>query len=191
MKYLGQRSLSKMLQVALTVVYRIAEAAVVVIVLAIGLRLVSAKLPAPTRLQVQTPNLVITLSAPLQSGAGRIWFLLMLGTVTLPLMLTLLYVVRLLRQIFATLVEDRPFLAENAGRVRRIGVAILVLAFVQWVGELLSGTYIARHVHLEGVSFMVRLNPDLTMIFFGFLVLILAEVFRRGAQLQEDNDLTV
>lgn len=191
MRYLGQKSLSRILLVALTVAYHVLRVAIIIVCLAIVASLFGLRLPAATGLQVQTPSLVITFPVPPESAAVQTWFRLMLGTVALPAIVTLFYVVRLLRQIFRTLVEDHPFLAENASRVQRIGVALLVLTLVQWVGGILAGSYIAGNVQLPGVTMMVRLNPDLTMACFGILVLILAEVFRRGAQLQEDQDLTV
>lgn len=90
-----------------------------------------------------------------------------------------------------TLAEGVVFAPENTSRIRGIGVAILVLAAVQWAGGIAAGRFIAQQVHLAGVEVAARLGPDLTTIFFGLLVIVLAEAFRLGTQLQEEQDLTI
>lgn len=97
-----------------------------------------------------------------------------------------------LRKILDTLRAEAPFAPENARRIRTMGILIIAGTVVK--SFLLSGVgfLIMQNVAIDGVHVGVRLgSPDLAGILTGFLVLILAEVFRYGAELQEDRNLTV
>lgn len=198
MRYMGKKSLSRVLQIALAAAWYGAIAAIAVAVfLVVRAAFWGGSLPPPSGIQVNGAGLSLLFQGPVGQGINRTWVLLMLGTVFLPAWVTVLYVIGQLRRIMASLVAERPFLAENAGRVRRIGIAALVLALVQWVGNMVAGTFVVTQIsplesfRASGAEARVTANPDMTLVFFGVLILILAEVFRRGAQLQEDSDLTV
>lgn len=198
MRYMGKKSLSRVLQIALAAVWYGAIGAIAVaVVLVVRAAFWGGTLPPPNSIQISGSGLSVLFRGPGLHVISRTWTLIMLGTVFLPWTLTLLYVVGQLRQVMASLVAERPFLAENAGRIRRIGIAVLVLALVRWVANFVMGAFVATQLHMlqaaqmPGTEARVNASPDMTLIFFGILILILAEVFRRGAELQDDHDLTV
>jgi hypothetical protein len=97
----------------------------------------------------------------------------------------LLFIVRGLRRIFLTLIAGDPFRPENVRRLRGVGVGLgalaalysLVPATDQWLWPGLFPTS--------------RLAVDLTPWFSVVVVFVLAEVFREGARLRREAELTI
>ena len=89
-----------------------------------------------------------------------------------------------LRRVFATLIEGRPFHPRNAERLRVIGLGLIVL---QLAGYLLPMLVEPVFPGARGR----RTDPDLSAWFAVLVVFVLAEVFREGARLQAEAELTV
>lgn len=96
-----------------------------------------------------------------------------------------------LRKVVFSLRDERPFAAANAARIRRIAYAVLAGELVRAAFTIGSNIYIARHFEAEGMSFDVRVNMSITTIVAGLIIFVLAEVFRAGARLEEEQSLTV
>ena len=89
-----------------------------------------------------------------------------------------------LRRVFATLTLGDPFHPENVVRLRVIGLALIALEFL---GVLLK---MALAFAFPGRSAM-GLSLNLTAWFAILVVFVLAEVFREGARLRRDAELTI
>lgn len=96
----------------------------------------------------------------------------------------LLAIVGRLRRVFATLTAGDPFDPENVRRLRLIGF-------------VLGGMEIARYVFrliFEAVAPGANVSEDglnLTAWFAVLVVFVLAEVFREGARLRREAELTI
>lgn len=90
-----------------------------------------------------------------------------------------------LRRVFATLIEGRPFRPQNAERLRAIGLALIVLQLAGYALPMLLAGVIAAPGHGE------RSDVNLSGWFSILVVFVLAEVFREGARLQAEAELTV
>lgn len=95
------------------------------------------------------------------------------------------------RKIFATLAAGNPFSLENANRMKKIGLLIFGCVAVELVTGTVMGLLIMENVIVPGVRFSVKGGLDLGGIFFGLVMLILGEIFRQGALLQQEQDLTI
>jgi hypothetical protein len=103
----------------------------------------------------------------------------------------IMWVLGQLRAVFGTLRSGQPFVAANATRIRRIAYAVIVgelsRALVAYVGM----HYAMTHFSLQGVRFEARPDVDIIAIMCGLIVLVVAEVFREGTRLDEEQSLTV
>lgn len=95
-----------------------------------------------------------------------------------------LLIVGQLRRIFATLTAGDPFHPDNVGRLRAIGIFLAAL-------ELGSYLYwgVARHIVADAEFDKNGMN--LTSWFSVLVVFVLAEVFREGARLRSEAELTI
>jgi hypothetical protein len=107
-----------------------------------------------------------------------------------------LTVIRQLRQIFASLTSGQPFLISNVRRLRIIGWLVISAMLFNHAWDWAAVTYmqsvltLAGHVPSVPVAFIIdEIHPEL--LFVGAAVLVLAEIFRLGASLQEEQTLTI
>ena len=96
-----------------------------------------------------------------------------------------LYIVARLRRIFTTLTAGDPFQPDNVARLRAIGVSLAALELINYVVNLVS-----RWVFPDQVA-QVRFPVNPTAWFAVLVVFVLAEVFREGARLRREAELTI
>lgn len=101
------------------------------------------------------------------------------------------WIVTELRAVFRTLRAGRPFVPENAGRIRRIAYALLLAEGARIVGSMAGGYYWFSHVHADGLTFLTGPDLNITGLAQALIILVLSEVFRAGTRLDEDQALTV
>jgi len=105
-------------------------------------------------------------------------------------------VLLLLRRIFGTMAGGTPFVRENILRIRWIGWLMIIFGVLSQVVRWGLVLFVHGNVAATGLDVSLQIDqslvqPDMTMVFMGLVVLALAEVFRHGVQLQTDSDLTV
>lgn len=94
-----------------------------------------------------------------------------------------------LQLILGTVKIDKPFTQENSRRLTIIGAALMIGAFVKRIGEVMVAHAIINTLKINELS--VNYSADSSFIIMGFIVLILAGVFKYGSYLQNEYDSTV
>lgn len=97
----------------------------------------------------------------------------------------------LLRQIFRSLAQSNPFVVPNAERLRIIAFLIMLSAVTSFAHDALVNWFLKENFFLPGSGIRAHLTIDLKTLFAGLIVLTIAEIFRIGARLKEEQDLTV
>jgi hypothetical protein len=93
-------------------------------------------------------------------------------------------VVTRLRAIFKTLIAGDPFQPDNAGRLRAIGAALAALELGRYVVAAVTRMAFHGALHIGG-------GISLTTWFAVLVIFVLAEVFREGARLRGEAELTI
>jgi hypothetical protein len=96
----------------------------------------------------------------------------------------ILIIVGALRRIFTTLTSGDPFHPDNVARLRLIGLMLAGLELGRYVFWAVSAWL------LPGVN-RVEPSMSLTAWFSVLVVFVLAEVFREGARLRREAELTI
>ena len=183
---LGRRSLSSGLAIALQV-------ARVILSVTFAVAVVGAAFGIPLSILVATH----VVPAKVLTGTGHN----MLGawTIAVPVLLYgvvfsrgALLIVRRLQSVFASFVANEPFARENATHLRAIWVTLVVIEIARIIAWVLMHALTAIFASATVTFPRVPGDPiDPVRLFLVFVVLVLAEVFRRGTQLREDSQLTV
>lgn len=108
-----------------------------------------------------------------------------------------LYIIYQLRKFLKAVGSGDFFVKDNIARVRKIGFITILLNVVDVAGTLTASRFLTPvsidHVRValfwEGTSNIFQRH--LHGIFMGLVILAIAEIFRFGARLQEDQELTV
>lgn len=102
-----------------------------------------------------------------------------------------LWIVTQLRSIFRSLSRGLPFVEGNARRIRYIGVAVILGETGRAIIVYFWSHYTSLHFTMSGAHFAPSADISLITIVSGLAILVIAEVFREGARLQEDQSLTI
>jgi hypothetical protein len=174
MRALGPGSVSSFLKIILDVVY----AALWIGVAAVTLMVVAALL------FTFNPDLLDDVSLSSGQFASR-WPAVTGGLAAASLyMAGVLLIVGTLRRIFVTLTAGDPFHPDNVRRLRLIGVILAALE---------CGRYAVWAIGAWMLPGAVKAQPNmsLTAWFSVLVVFVLAEVFREGARLRREAELTI
>ncbi len=94
-----------------------------------------------------------------------------------------------LELILSTVKDDKPFASENSRRLTVIGITLMIGAFIIRAGEYMVASSIINTLKLNDMS--ANFSADANMIVIGFVILILAGVFKYGCYLQGEYDSTI
>ena len=93
-----------------------------------------------------------------------------------------LVIVGRLRRIFSTLTAGDPFHPDNVRRLRVIALVLALIEINDYLGVALDRFVLGAKAHFD-------LNP--TAWFAVLVIVVLSEVFREGARLRRDAELTI
>lgn len=138
-------------------------------------------------------------AARIVHGVGAVRFqqlpwpdLAVLLTSSMLRLLLALPVLQQLRRLLGALSVGRPFVRENADRLRKLGWAVILVELALSALRMAEGLYVAWQFERPGLELWpFRLDVPVSGLFAGVVLLVVAEAFRRGAQLEEDQALTV
>jgi hypothetical protein len=175
MRALGRGSVSSFLKRVLDVVY---------LILWGGLAVVGLLLLAALVLSVEG-DLLARLAKDGGGAAAPRTTVLVSGLAAAGLYVAgLLVIVDQLRRIFLTLSVGDPFHPDNVRRLRTIGVALAAVELVRYLVWALGAWVLPGVDRVEG-------RMSFTAWFAVLVVFVLAEVFREGARLRRESELTI
>jgi hypothetical protein len=102
-----------------------------------------------------------------------------------------LWVLHQLRAVFGTLRDGKPFVRVNATRIRRVGWAVIAGELARSAIVYASNSYAMTNFSASGLRFNADLDLSLLALVNGMIVLVIAEVFRIGTRLDEEQSLTI
>lgn len=106
-------------------------------------------------------------------------------------LLGVLWLLIQLRALFRTLRDDRPFLQANATRIQRIGWAVIVGEIARATIVFFESHYALTHFLADGLRLEAYPRLNVLALINGVMILVAAEVMRRGVNLSEDQSLTI
>lgn len=177
LRTLGPGSVSSLLKIALDVAY--------VLLILITAVLLIALIAA---IFIPLSNLNVTVSddnGGLQQPLTRPLLLFGLGALS-AWFGGFLLILRNLRMIFRSLTLGDPFQPENVRRLRQIGLTLATVTAGVWLAQGMVAARLA-----PGVMDHQGIGELLTPIFSVLVVFVLAEVFREGARLRRESELTI
>ena len=138
------------------------------------------------------PDRINRIDGSLRIPSSSRWFIFANGVALIAIMMFFAAVLGKVREVLRTLIVDKkPFVAANATRLRWIGLAVIVGELARAGAVYAENLYARTYFPLSGVTFDVLPQPSVWTIVHGLMILVIAEVFRVGTQLDEDSSLTI
>ena len=127
----------------------------------------------------------------LQLETASFYFILIANAAKLVVGVGLAYVFNLLRKILQNILDGDPFAAENGQRIRRLGNAVLILAFIRPISEYIATAEILKRLAPTSPALMPGAQVNVETILISLLILLLSYVWNYGLELERDKALTV
>ncbi len=128
-------------------------------------------------------------------------FMLILITIRIAYVFLIFFI---LRKFVLSLKSKEIFSTQNIKRLRQMGLLIVFIEPLQWVGSYLVRHWITNHFQIKFQNKSVGYQIGYEIGYFfgsgdflwnwiltGLLLLVIAEVFRRGLKMKEEQDLTI
>ena len=106
-------------------------------------------------------------------------------------MALVLWMLAELRALCRSVRDGEPFAPRNAIRIRRLALALVLAELSRAAIVFGAHAYVAAHFASDHVRFTASPHLDPFALVSALILLVLAEVFRTGTQLDEDQSLTV
>jgi hypothetical protein len=103
----------------------------------------------------------------------------------------LLWILAELAALCRSVRDGQPFAPHNVGRVRRLALALVLGEVVRVAIVYTAHAYVTAHFTADHLRFTPSTHIDPLAIVSALILLVLAEVFRTGTRLDEDQSLTV
>jgi hypothetical protein len=96
-----------------------------------------------------------------------------------------------LRRVFRSLSRGLVFIPENTLRIRWLGLTIIFGELARAALVYFWSYYTSLHFTANGLRFVASIDFSGTTIIAGLSILVIAEVFREGTRLHEEQSLTI
>jgi hypothetical protein len=103
----------------------------------------------------------------------------------------LAYVIFLLRAFVISILQGDIFTQENVVRMRRIGYSVLIVAFVKAAAEYFAASEILNQLTITRPALSLPSPFDAEVILASLLILVLAQVWSYGLDLEREKALTI
>jgi hypothetical protein len=104
----------------------------------------------------------------------------------------MLLILQNLRRIFQRVRDGAAFDSQNAFRLRTLSVLLIALAMLDAVAEVVTSVVFRRGLAADSnLAVPAGLHVNGTLVLVGLVLMALAEVFRRGAELEEEQSLVI
>lgn len=87
--------------------------------------------------------------------------------------------------------DGQPFVRSNAGRIRRLAAAVVLAEVSRAAIVYAANAYVAGNFAADHLRFAASPRINAPALVSALILLVLAEVFRTGTQLDEEQSLTV
>lgn len=129
------------------------------------------------------------LQVPIRSTPGIL--IVALGSIGLA---TAVWTFLLLRQIFRTVRTESPFHSDNARRINTMGLLFVGQTLIELLLKMALWSQTRPYFQQVRLDYKEYLSVDVNLDgpwLLGLILLALAQVYRRGIELQTENELTV
>lgn len=102
-----------------------------------------------------------------------------------------MYIIYLLRRIFTNLKVGEFFVVANGHYLRRIAISIVGISLFISGYQYIISSYIYNHFSIEGIVLKRSAEIDTRTLLFGIMIFVVAMIFIKGAEIKEEQDLTI
>lgn len=101
------------------------------------------------------------------------------------------FIIFLFRKIIASFKHTGPFVYENVRRLKNISFTFISMDVYYFLLTIFSFFWLHPKPVFSEISIFRNISFDLKYVFIGLLIYTIAEIFRAGANLKKEQELTI
>ncbi|MBC8345295.1 MAG: DUF2975 domain-containing protein [Candidatus Marinimicrobia bacterium] len=103
----------------------------------------------------------------------------------------ILWVIYALWKIVQSVRQKNPFIVKNGRRLRIIAFSMIGIELIQGLANLIKMLYLEPRLNFDTILVQSKIHISFHVIVAGLVILVIAEAFRIGAELKEEQELTI
>lgn len=103
----------------------------------------------------------------------------------------ILWVIYVLWKIVQSVKQKNPFIVLNGRRLRIIAFSMIGIELSQGLANLIKMLYLEPRLQFETIIIQSKIHVSFHVIVAGLVILVIAEAFRIGVEMKEEQELTV
>ena len=119
------------------------------------------------------------------------WLLIPVKLIRFSIFGFIIWILILLRQLIRSVKKGDPFNMKNGNRLRWIGLSILIIGVFDFFHDILLNIFITPKLSFDSIIPESSIHFNLSLLLVAMVIIVIGEAFRIGAEMKEEQDLTV
>ena len=119
------------------------------------------------------------------------WLLIPVKLIRFSIFGFIIWILLLLRQLVRSVGKGDPFNIKNGNRLLWIGLSILIIGVFDFFHDILLNIFITQKLSFDSIIPESSIHFNLSLLLVAMVIIVIGEAFRIGAEMKEEQDLTV
>ncbi|MBT4453744.1 MAG: DUF2975 domain-containing protein, partial [Candidatus Marinimicrobia bacterium] len=119
------------------------------------------------------------------------WLLIPVKLIRFSIFGFIIWILILLRQLVRSVGKGDPFNMKNGNRLRWIGLSILIIGVFDFFHDILLNIFITPRLLFDSIVLSSSVHFNLSLLLVAMVIIVIGEAFRIGAEMKEEQELTV
>ena len=119
------------------------------------------------------------------------WLLIPVKLIRFSIFGFIIWILLLLRQLIRSVGKGDPFNIKNGNRLLWIGLSVLIIGVFDFFHDILLNIFITPKLSFDSIIPESSIHFNLSLLLVAMIIIVIGEAFRIGAEMKEEQDLTV
>ena len=119
------------------------------------------------------------------------WLLIPVKLIRFSIFGFIIWILILLRQLVRSVGKGDPFNMKNGNRLLWIGLSVLIIGVFDFFHDILLNIFITPKLSFDSIIPESSIHFNLSLLLVAMVIIVIGEAFRIGAEMKEEQDLTV
>ena len=119
------------------------------------------------------------------------WLLIPVKLIRFSIFGFIIWILLLLRKLVRSVEKSDPFNIKNGNRLLWIGLSILIIAVFDFFHDILLNIFITPRLSFDSIIPESSIHFNLSLVLVAMVIIVIGEAFRIGAEMKEEQELTV
>ncbi|MDP7566236.1 MAG: DUF2975 domain-containing protein [Candidatus Marinimicrobia bacterium] len=119
------------------------------------------------------------------------WLLIPVKLIRFSIFGFIIWILLLLRQLIRSVGKGDPFNIKNGNRLLWIGLSVLIIGVFDFFHDILLNIFITPKLSFDSIIPESSIHFNLSLLLVAMVIIVIGEAFRIGAEMKEEQDLTV